>query len=519
VNLMPHSRGGALWRFLLAAVLVVALTATATAVAGLLQVRGILAHFTTPALLHARVTLPSPGAPETLLLIGSDHRAGQSYKAANTDTMMLVRLDDSSQTINLLSVPRDLEVALPTGAGVTGHFKLNAAYSIGGPNLLIKTLQDQVFPGLHVNHILDVNFKAFSGLIDAIGCVYADVDHRYYNNTALTNYSSIDIQPGYQKLCGGNNEPNGALAFVRFRHTDSDIVRNARQQDFIRWAKSDFSTDQILAERDRLLQIFGENVQTDRSLHSTDGLLELFDLVINADKLTLKSIPFPYTFTACGGGTQTPCYVTSTPEQEQAAFRKFMTPTRAPIAPPASAQPAGGTIGALAARPRAPSTAGLLADTGDGKSQSAQLGRVPFPVLYPKLIVRGAQYCFAITANCDDGSEPQSEYTHSYPRKYVIHGIGGVKYPSYVMTLVINSTEGQYYTVQGTTWRHPPILRKPSKVETVNGKKLFEYSYGGKLGLVAFRTPLAVYWIANTLTDSIPASQMVAMAASLTPAS
>ena len=73
-------------------------------------------------------------------------------------------------------------------------------------------------------------------MVNAIGCVYTDVDHRYYNNTALTDYSSIDIQPGYQKLCGSD-----ALSFVRFRHTDTDIVRNARQQDFIRWAKSQFS--------------------------------------------------------------------------------------------------------------------------------------------------------------------------------------------------------------------------------------------------------------------------------------
>ena len=99
-----------------------------------------------------------------------------------------------------------------------------------------------MFPGLQVNHIIDVNFKGFSDLVDAIGCVYTDVDHRYYNNTAVTDYSSIDIQPGYQKLCGDNQAETGALAFVRFRHTDTDIVRNARQQDFLRWAKSQFNS-------------------------------------------------------------------------------------------------------------------------------------------------------------------------------------------------------------------------------------------------------------------------------------
>jgi anionic cell wall polymer biosynthesis LytR-Cps2A-Psr (LCP) family protein len=99
-----------------------------------------------------------------------------------------------------------------------------------------------VFPELQVNHIVDVNFAGFEDLVNAIGCVYTDVDHRYYNNTAgLTDYSSIDIQPGYQKLCG-DQAITGALAFVRFRHTDSDIVRNARQQDFIRWAKDQYGS-------------------------------------------------------------------------------------------------------------------------------------------------------------------------------------------------------------------------------------------------------------------------------------
>ena len=74
------------------------------------------------------MTCPHPGNPQTLLLIGSDHRAGTPFKASNTDTMMLVRLDPNSQTINLLSVPRDLEVQIPEG-GVMVTDKLNAAYS------------------------------------------------------------------------------------------------------------------------------------------------------------------------------------------------------------------------------------------------------------------------------------------------------------------------------------------------------------------------------------------------------
>ncbi len=59
-----------------------------------------------------------------------------------------------------------------------------------------------------------------------------NVDHHYYNlnvGSTETDYTSINLQPGYQKLCYEN-----ALDYVRYRHTDSDFVRVARQQDFLR---------------------------------------------------------------------------------------------------------------------------------------------------------------------------------------------------------------------------------------------------------------------------------------------
>ena len=91
-----------------------------------------------------------------------------------------------------------------------------------------------------------------------------------------------------------------ALAFVRFRHTDNDIVRNARQQDFLRWAKDQYSVaDLIVNERDTLLRIFGEHTQTDPNLHTTDGLINLFDLVAFSDGHAIKQIPFPAILLPC----------------------------------------------------------------------------------------------------------------------------------------------------------------------------------------------------------------------------
>ena len=61
-----------------------------------------------------------------------------------------------------------------------------------------------------------------------------DVDRRYYNDQGGPGgYAKINLQPGYQLLTGYK-----ALDFVRFRHTDSDIYRNARQQQFVRAFKN-----------------------------------------------------------------------------------------------------------------------------------------------------------------------------------------------------------------------------------------------------------------------------------------
>jgi polyisoprenyl-teichoic acid--peptidoglycan teichoic acid transferase len=518
-TLPANRRAGALLRYALAALVVVAFAATITSVAGLLEFRQLAQDIgVQPAIKGVQVQIPAPGAPQTLLLIGSDHRAGEPYSAANSDTMMLVRIDASSSTINVLSIPRDLKVRIPGD----GTAKLNAAYSVGGPNLILNILKTEVFAGLgfHVNHVIDENFRGFADLVDAIGCVYTDADHRYYNLSAPgpNDYSSIDIQPGYQKLCGWNQAPTGALAFVRFRHTDSDIVRNARQQDFLRWAKQNYTGGQLFSNRDKLLKIFGKNAQTDYTLHSAIALENLVLLLANSAGHQLKSIHFPAQFGACGGGGQTPCYVTADTTAEARIFHEFMTPTKAAPAPP-PAQPARPPVGARGGRrhghgPGVP--AGLVADPADGRTQAAALHGSGMPVYYPKLIRAGANYCSSVIGNCTEGAEPALQYAHSYPRKYVIHASGGGVYSAYRMTIEINSALGEFYGIQGTTWQHPPILGKPTQTVFTHGKHLMEFFNGHKLSIVAWRTPAGVYWVSNTLTDDLPSNLMVAIAASLT---
>jgi polyisoprenyl-teichoic acid--peptidoglycan teichoic acid transferase len=536
MRLMPRTRWGVAWRGLLALVIVVGCAAGATATAGLLQLKQVVNDLNLSKPLPTKqLTPPAPGEPETLLLIGVDCRGSdcKDGNVGNTDTMMLVRIDDSSTTINALSIPRDLGVQIPG----FGYGKINSAYTDGGESLLIKTMKADLLPQLQVNHVLIVDFTRFANLINAIGCVYAQVDHRYYNKnvgTIPTEYSGIDIQPGYQKLCGGSGSnlggPNTALAFVRFRHNDSDFVRQSRQQDFLRWAKQNFSSGQLLSEKDELLRYFGEDVQTDKHLHSTAGVDELFGLAFNADGSALKSIPFPD-----DGDVGNTTDLAFNPTAVQQAYNEFITPTSSPAGATTTAGPPPTTPTTTSRRHKGHKRAhvyvppvGMTADVDDGTSQSAHLGSPGLPVYYPKDVPDNFVYCFALTGNCNIYPEPASAYAASYPRHYSIIGTDGKRYPSYVMTLVASSGgisdtgTGEYATVQGTTWpgagheAGPPILRSPSGYKVVNNKVLYLYSQAGNLTIVAWKTHKAVYWISNTLQNNIPNPQMIAMAASLT---
>ena len=184
--------------------------------------------------------IKDPHHAAVALVIGYDHRAGDGNSPSRSDTMMLIRADPVTKTISLLSFPRDLVVPLycpsrtasgaRTGpAAVSGSGRINSAYAFCGPAGALETVKH--LTGVPINYLISVNFLGFIAVVNKLGGVWMDVDRRYYNKnvgTIATDYANIDLQPGYQLLNGKH-----ALQFVRFRHTDSDLFRLARQQQFV----------------------------------------------------------------------------------------------------------------------------------------------------------------------------------------------------------------------------------------------------------------------------------------------
>ena len=141
----------------------------------------------------------------------------------------------------------------------------------------------------------------------------SDVDRRYFNdNSGLgpgSNYAVINVKPGYQKMCGQR-----ALEYVRYRHTDTDIVRGARQQDFLRQVRGAGHASKLIGKTGKLIDIFADNTASD--IKSSSALRRLLGLMLGVKDKPIKQVKFH--------GRLGESYVTRLPAQVKAAVRQFL---------------------------------------------------------------------------------------------------------------------------------------------------------------------------------------------------
>jgi polyisoprenyl-teichoic acid--peptidoglycan teichoic acid transferase len=487
-----------LTRFAIGAVVIFMLSAATVASAVLLEVQQaatILKEESVPLAVQVRSQLKhvAPGKPQTILVIGDDRRKidVQQHNPTRSDTMILVRLDPKRGATAMMSLPRDLLVNIPGH----GRDKLNAAFSIGEDALTLQTIRSLL--GIPIHHYVRVTFWGFREAVDRLGCVYVDVDRKYFNDNHPPfggggPYAAIDVPAGYQKLCGQR-----ALDFVRYRHLDSDLVRAARQQSFLAQAKDQIGVSGVFADRDKLLHIFARSVRTD--IRSSRSILSLLKLVAESSSKPVAEIPFPALDAEDGSAN-----LEIGPDALHATVQRFLAakgPQRA-AKPKTTATPHRAT-GAKSRASRAASAAslnapGLLIDriAGDDEAARLQVQLPSLPVYAPALLASGGRY------RTDNA------------RAYTITDRAGDRHRAYRI-VAFEGTIGQYYGVEGTTWMAPPILDDPSERRRMGGRTYELFYDGHRLRMVAWRTPRAVYWVSNTLMRSLTNRQMLAIARSL----
>jgi LCP family protein required for cell wall assembly len=313
--------------------------------------------------------LPISNAPAIALVIGSDRRAGDPAGGSRSDTLMLVRIDPRTKYISLLSLPRDLYVTIP-GYGVD---KINAAYSDGGYKLALKTVEAAT--GVKPNYLVTVDFKGFRDLVDKFHGVYVPVDQRYYhvNVAGQEQYSQVDIAPGYQLLNGTN-----ALAFARYRHTDSDFYRNARQQVFLHAFSQRASSQlhgigisQLTTLRD-VAETVAKNVQV-TGPNGPPSVQTMIELATTAYAIKDRVITSRLNATVAGDATNS--YVQATPEAMRMAVFAFTHPES--MRPPTNTLPGKASNGPKVPKfkPRVdPTTTPLTTVNGNGSRGAAAKG-------------------------------------------------------------------------------------------------------------------------------------------------
>ncbi|UJL45365.1 LCP family protein [Virgibacillus sp. NKC19-16] len=188
-----------------------------------------------------------------ILLLGVDEREGDSGRS---DTMILMSLNPRTNSMDMLSIPRDTYVNIP-GRGMD---KINHAYAFGGVELAVQSVEEAF--DLPVHFYASVNMEGFEQGIDALGGVTVT------NNLAFSQ--------------GGTNFPEGeirlngaeALDYIRMRKEDprGDMGRNERQRNVVTAAIDEAASFSSITKVGEILGILGGNVKTDLDMDQMQTL-------------------------------------------------------------------------------------------------------------------------------------------------------------------------------------------------------------------------------------------------------
>jgi len=193
----------------------------------------------------------------TLLLLGVDSKAGEP---ARSDTIMLMRFNPKTHTINQLSIPRDTRVLLPSGS----YDKINTAMFWGGPAMAVQVVKK--FLGVDVNHVMVVDFKGFPRLVDAVGGVDMNVP-KTISTVAGGRGRVVVFKQGMYHFDG-----KYAMIYVRIRYADDDFHRAARQQQFVQALQKKIARPGNITKLPEIGKKFMSGVDTDLT---TNQILEL----------------------------------------------------------------------------------------------------------------------------------------------------------------------------------------------------------------------------------------------------
>ncbi|MBN1137472.1 MAG: LCP family protein [Anaerolineae bacterium] len=225
-----------------------------------------------------------------ILLLGIDRRSGKSWRHL-TDTIIVVTVDQTNKTAGMMSIPRDLQLTIPS----YGEDRINTAnvygesrkYPGGGPALLKRTIEYNF--GIPIDYYIMVDFKGFEKIVDTLGGIGINVP-RALHDTKYPDpktgdpyaYKTVHFNAGYQHMNGAR-----ALEYARSRMSSSDFDRARRQQLVLLAIREKALSLNVIPKIPSLALTMGDSIKTDMSV---DDMLELAQLGLQVDLSNVKQL-------------------------------------------------------------------------------------------------------------------------------------------------------------------------------------------------------------------------------------
>lgn len=170
---------------------------------------------------------------QVIALFGVDAQdSNLNASGTNSDSIILMSINKSTKEVKLLSIYRDTYVS------INGHYtKINNAYSTGGPELAISTINRNL--DLNVTDFVTVSFKIMADLVDALGGVTLTIDNEKELenlNNYITNMNTLNggDSPHFETTGTFTFDGNQAVAFSRIRYmAGGDHKRASHQRQLI----------------------------------------------------------------------------------------------------------------------------------------------------------------------------------------------------------------------------------------------------------------------------------------------
>lgn len=225
--------------------------------------------------------------PITVLILGSDHRDWQGDESGVpplTDTIMVARLDPVTKKTTFLSFPRDMVVQVTEKDGEKYRTRINESFQIGlleggsqeaGIDQVKRDLENNF--GIEIDHYVILDMKGVEKLVDAVGGITIDIPEelevpRWWYSNDDKNHVRVEFPAGRTTLDGYH-----AVAFGRYRETDSDLYRIKRQQLVLKAAiQKSFSSGVLSRSPGDLWSAYRGLVKTDIAYAEAPGLADLF---------------------------------------------------------------------------------------------------------------------------------------------------------------------------------------------------------------------------------------------------